>query len=177
MVANYLERKTTKSTVIVFSFLYMFAVFSSGWNCDDAYHSYVMAQNLVNGHGFVYNYGYRVNASTCPFFTLLVALFHLFINDVYLIGIVIGTIFSTLTGFILFRYFCKNNLSVIFAFFSLILCHSYHSFTTSGLENSALYFVVSVIIAIFLHKNAQQKLYLQFFYYRHSLWVFVWITF
>lgn len=153
MFENYLNSKITKNTIVLFSVLYIFIVFFSGWNCDDAYHSYVMAQNLINGGGLVYNYGYRVNASTCPFFTLLVAFFYLFIKDVYLIGILIGTIFSSLACYVIFKNFCKINIQLIIAFFCLILCHSYHSFTTSGLENSALYLFVTLIVSIFLKRK------------------------
>lgn len=51
----------------------MFLVTSLAWHCDDAYHGFVMARNLVKGNGFVYNIGERVNVSTCPLFTLFVA--------------------------------------------------------------------------------------------------------
>ena len=44
------------------------------WQSDDAYHAYVMAKHLVEGHGFVYNIGERASASSCPLFTLIIAL-------------------------------------------------------------------------------------------------------
>ena len=43
------------------------------WQSDDSYHAYIMAKNLVDGNGFVYNIGQRATATTCPLFTLVVA--------------------------------------------------------------------------------------------------------
>ena len=31
----------------------MFLIIILAWNCDDAYHAYVMAKNLVEGNGFI----------------------------------------------------------------------------------------------------------------------------
>ena len=42
--------------VIVITLLACMVVFNA-WNCDDAYHSFVMARNLALGNGFVYNHG------------------------------------------------------------------------------------------------------------------------
>ena len=33
------------------------------WQSDDSYHAYIMAKNLVDGNGFVYNIGQRSTAS------------------------------------------------------------------------------------------------------------------
>ena len=46
------------------------------WNIqeDDSYIFYSYAKNLVNSHGYVFNIGERVNATTSPLYTLLLAL-------------------------------------------------------------------------------------------------------
>jgi hypothetical protein len=43
------------------------------WTCDDAYISYRYAKNLVDGHGFVYNLGERVEGYTNLLWTLWIA--------------------------------------------------------------------------------------------------------
>ena len=45
------------------------------WNIqqDDQYIFYSYAKNLANGHGYVFNQGERVNATTSPLYTLLLA--------------------------------------------------------------------------------------------------------
>ena len=55
------------------------------WQSDDSYHAYIMAKNLVDGNGFVYNIGQRATASSCPgsqsrisfFFSVFIFLSHL----------------------------------------------------------------------------------------------------
>lgn len=68
-------RKIDRLTIVksMAFLMVMLLIASLAWHCDDAYHGFVMARNLVNGNGLVYNVGERVNASTCPLFTLLVA--------------------------------------------------------------------------------------------------------
>ena len=124
-------------------------VFYQSWVCDDAYHAFIMARNLVEGNGFVYNLGYRVNASTSPFFTLLVAIIYFLTNDMYLSGILLGTIFSAGTVLLLFKYVCKNRIEIVLLMIWLLSCYSFMSFTTSGLENSALFFLITCIAIIY----------------------------
>jgi arabinofuranosyltransferase len=144
---------------VIYSLLTIFTivVFSSAWICDDAYHAFIMAQNLIDGNGFVYNVGYRVNASTCPFFTLLTALVNLVIRDMYLTGVILGTFFSSLTFFLLLKNICKSNFENCILLVCMLSSYSFMSFTTSGLENSALFFLVS-IIAIIYFKNSDKSL-------------------
>ena len=52
----------------LFIFVFAITIFLCSWNSDDAFHGFVMVKNLLNGNGFVYNVGERVNAATCPLF-------------------------------------------------------------------------------------------------------------
>ena len=45
------------------------------WVCDDSFISIRYADNLVHGHGFVYNAGERVEGYTNLFWTLILAAF------------------------------------------------------------------------------------------------------
>lgn len=157
LVNRQFDKHCTAPVLYVLSIVFAVIVFSVAWICDDAYHSFIMAQNLLDGNGFVYNIGYRVNASTCPFFTLLTALAYLPIRDMYLTGIVLGTIFSFLTIYVLLKNICKNDFERIILTVCLISSYSFMSFTTSGLENSALYFLVAVFSVIYL-KNVEMTL-------------------
>lgn len=58
------------STVVVVSILLGY------WNMqqDDSYIYYTYASNLASGHGYVFNAGERVNATTSPLYTILLAL-------------------------------------------------------------------------------------------------------
>jgi len=69
------------------------------WNIqqDDSYIFYSYADNLANGHGYVFNIGERINATTSPLYTILlsvtaVTLRYFPFGDVPLIGHFIGAI-------------------------------------------------------------------------------------
>ncbi len=49
-------------------------IVSQAWGYDDPYITYRYAGNLAKGNGFVYNTGERLQATTTPLFTLLLAL-------------------------------------------------------------------------------------------------------
>ncbi len=64
---------------------------------DDSYIFYSYAKNIANGDGYVFNFGERVNATTSPLYTLLLASIHKIFNDLPfvtlpLIGRIIGSI-------------------------------------------------------------------------------------
>lgn len=135
----------------------MFLIIILAWNCDDAYHAYVMAKNLVEGNGFVYNLGERVNASTCPLFTLLVAAVYAVVGDMYLSGILTCVVCSGIAVWFVFFKFCKNIQSVLLALICLGGANGFLTYATSGLENCLLFCMMSVIYFMVMRKEEYGK--------------------
>lgn len=119
------------------------------WQSDDAYHAYIMAKNLVDGNGFVYNVGQRATASSCPLFTLVVALGYFVIRDMFFVSLLINIIFSALSYKILVWNYCKSKNQVVLTFAILVCSVSFISYTTSGLENSMLFFLTACFLKIY----------------------------
>ena len=119
------------------------------WHSDDAYHAYTMAKNLVEGNGFVYNVGERVNASTCPLFTLCVAAIYFACGNMFISGLVAGIFFSGITAWLVLYKVAKSEKQIIFSTIALIGSTCYVAYTTAGLENSLLYFLSAVFYYIF----------------------------
>jgi hypothetical protein len=90
---------------------------------DDAYIFYTYAKNIAEGNGYVYNLGERINATTSPLYTLLLAALYIvtknFSIDIFpLLGNLIGV--TSLAAIILsVKNIWKN--SDEFKFFPLIL--------------------------------------------------------
>ena len=84
------------------------------WHSDDAYHAYIMAKNLVEGNGFVYNVGERVNASTCPLFTLCVAAVYCICRNMFISGLAVGILFSALAIYIVLYKVTRTKQQIIF---------------------------------------------------------------
>lgn len=127
------------------------------WNCDDAYHSFTMAKNLVEGNGFVYNIGERVSAATSPLFTLIIAGVYFITRNMFLSGIITCVVFSSLAFYILVFKICKSEITVILSAVTLICSAAFISFTTSGLENSLLFLLAAVYLWIFLENKKYSK--------------------
>ena len=119
------------------------------WQSDDSYHAYIMAKNLVDGNGFVYNVGQRATATTCPLFTLVVAAGYFFIRNMFFVSLLINIVFSLLAFRILIRDFCRTRRQIIFCLLVLISSASFVSYTTSGLENSQLFFLGACYLKIY----------------------------
>ncbi|MBR4575409.1 MAG: hypothetical protein IKO16_10895 [Lachnospiraceae bacterium] len=128
------------------------------WQSDDSYHAYIMAKNLVDGNGFVYNIGQRATASTCPFFTLVVAAGYFVIRDMFFVSLLINIIFSAAACRMVIWRFCRTKLQIAFALLVLIGSKSFVSYTTSGLENSMLFFLGTLFLCIYFeHEHYDAK--------------------
>lgn len=133
--------------------LFIFVITALAWQSDDAYHAYVMAKNLVLGNGFVYNIGERATASSCPLFTLVVALGYFFIRKMFIVSLLICIIFSGLAYFIVLKDFCHTKKQVIGAFLALTGSSCFISYTTSGLENSLLFFLTALFLKVYFSRD------------------------
>ncbi len=116
------------------------------WQSDDSYHAYIMAKNLVDGNGFVYNIGQRATASSCPLYTLVIAAAYFVIRDMFFVSLLVNIVFSGVSFGILIRSFCKTKKQIIFCSLVLIGSASFVSYTTSGLENSMLFLLGAIFM-------------------------------
>ena len=142
-----------------FAFLIFIAVITMlAWQSDDSYHAYIMAKNLVDGNGFVYNIGQRATASTCPLFTLVVAAGYFVIRDMFFVSLLINIVFSALAFRIFILGFCRTKREIVFGLIVLIGSVSFVSYTTSGLENSMLFFLGACFVKIYFeHERYTSK--------------------
>ncbi len=109
----------------VLSVVLLFVMFFGYLNFrqDDAYIFYTYAKNIAEGNGYVYNLGERINATTSPFYTLILAMLYFitqnFSRDIFpLLANLIGV--SSLALIILSVKNIWRN-SDAFKFFPLIL--------------------------------------------------------
>ncbi|MCR4589645.1 MAG: hypothetical protein K5668_02350 [Lachnospiraceae bacterium] len=130
------------------SIAFFLIVVALAWQSDDAYHGYVMSRNLAEGHGLVYNIGERATASTCPLFTLIIAFFYFFTREMFFTSLLVCTLFSMAAYQILVYGICRTKEQVIISFITLSGSQAFISYTTSGLENSLLFFLSAMFLYI-----------------------------
>jgi hypothetical protein len=115
------QRRLTIST-LASVLLVVLVMFYGYWNIqqDDSYIFYSYAQNIANGEGYVFNPGERVNATTSPLYTLLLA-FLFSVSRVFplvtipLVGHAIGAASLFLLSFFLIESFSSEK-STLFPF-------------------------------------------------------------
>ena len=105
--------------ILIFSAIFALIVLMNAWNCDDAYHGFVTVRNILNGKGFVYNIGERVNVCTCPLFILILTALTLIIREPSIAAFILCTAFSTAAFYIVASKICKNIWQVVFSFFAM----------------------------------------------------------
>ena len=137
--------------------LFSTIVISHAWLSDDAYHAYTMAKNFVEGHGFVYNIGEQANSATCPLFTLIVAGVYLITQDMYISGMLTCIVFSVLAFYILAFKICKSPFTVVISTIILVCSSSFISYTTSGLENSLIFFLSAIYLFVFFKSKKYNR--------------------
>lgn len=135
---------------IFFVILFFVITLLASWNCDDAYHGFVMSKNLAEGNGFVYNVGERVNASTCPLFSILIGCLGIVFKNYPIMSFFVCSLLSTAAFAVIVYRFCRKRWHVVFLFFALISSYSFFSYTTSGLENSLLFLLEALFLSIVL---------------------------
>ena len=143
-------RSRTDKYKIITTVIFVIVIVALAWQSDDAYHAYIMAKNLVEGNGFVYNIGERATASSCPLFTLVIACGYFVFRKMFLVSLLICVLFSTSAYIITLKNFCRSSWQVVLAFVSLIGSMSFVSYTTSGLENCMLFFLTALFMKYYL---------------------------
>ena len=66
LITTGIEKINIKTLRILLLLVFICGIVMVAWQCDDAFHAYVMAKHLVEGNGFVYHIGERASAATAP---------------------------------------------------------------------------------------------------------------
>ena len=73
----------------------------TAWVCDDAFITFRTVDNLVAGHGAVWNVGARVQTYTHPLWMLMLVAGRLVSGECYLTSIILGIVLTLAAGIVL----------------------------------------------------------------------------
>ncbi len=131
---------------VLVTLLFLVIMFRSAWLCDDAYISFRVADNFVNGYGLTWNVQERVQAYTHPLWLLLFSAVYSVTREAYYTAIAFSMVLSTsVAAFYAWKMthsWITATLGVLVLTFSICFV----DYSTSGLENP----LTHVILAIFL---------------------------
>ena len=129
----------------------------TAWMCDDGFISFTSAANLVEGKGFTFQSGERLQTFSNPLWTMLGALVYAFTNEVWITGMMMGICISLLAFGLLFGTANPSKPKVLLLGILALLSSAFIDFSTSGLENSLSHLLILIFSLQFLKDRRDAK--------------------
>ena len=117
-------------TVIVFTFII------NAWICDDAYISFRVIDNAINGYGLSWNTGERVQVFTHPLWLILLIPFQFISGEAYFTTIIVSLALIIGAVLLVRRITGSNQLAFVLFIAALISSQAFIDYSTSGLGKS-----------------------------------------
>ena len=148
--------KTKKLKIAIFIF-FIIVIIVNAWLCDDAYISFRVIKNFIDGLGLRWNTFERVQVFTNPLMVLMLIPFYAITHEIYYTAIIFDIIISSLALYVLFFKISKNNWNCVLYGIILLFSKSFISFTTSGLENCLTFLLLSLFFYFLFKKDQYLK--------------------
>ena len=132
-------------------------VLRNAWVCDDAYISFRVVDNFVNGYGLTWNTAERVQAFTNPLWVLLVSAFYMLSGEAYYTSIFLSLALTLAAAIILVRKTSLSSGSAAVGLVILICSKAFIDYSTSGLENALTHFLLAVFVACYFSRESSAR--------------------
>ncbi|QKX15657.1 hypothetical protein [Microbulbifer sp. YPW1] len=143
--------------------LFSLAFFNTAWVAEDAYITFRVVDNALNGYGLTWNPGERVQVYTHPlWFAMLFGSAAVFDNPYY-VSLLLSFVLLCLTLVLMLRLSVNFSLLHVIVISFLLFSRSFVDYSSSGLENPLTHFLIVSIFAISLRGWGGQKSYAVFF--------------
>lgn len=126
---------TLRSLGLLSLLVFFIAVLRRAWMSDDAFITLRQVDNLVNGRGFVYNVGERVQGFTNPLWALVISIPYKLSEEALVTTTLTCVTASVLYGWLLVFKAAPDRRIGALVLFLLCFCKGFIDFSTSGLEN------------------------------------------
>lgn len=138
------RRAITAFLIAVFTYVFL----ANAWLGDDAYITFRVVWNLLNGYGAVFNPGERVQAYTHPLWMLLITAAHLVTREFFFTALVVS--YGCALAAVLVVVGSAGRLTAGVAVFALLLSSkAFIDYTSSGLENPLTYLLLALFYVPF----------------------------
>lgn len=147
---EYYFEKNKKILIALGILFFIFLLIRVAWISDDSAITLRTVLNFINGYGPVFNIYERVQAYTHPLWFFIISFFSYFTKNVFITNFALSITFSVLTYFLFIKYFVKNIVAFVFVTILFFLSKSFMDYSTSGLENPLVHFLLLVIFILTL---------------------------
>ncbi|TGK62398.1 hypothetical protein EHQ27_11840 [Leptospira wolffii] len=124
----------------------------NAWLSDDAFISFRVVDNFVNGYGLRWNIDERVQVFTNPLLVLLLILPYSLWQNIVVISLIVSFL-SCLGTILLLRKISSNGVAFLLAIGFLLSSKAFVDYLYSGLENSLNYFIQTFFFYIYWTKR------------------------
>jgi arabinofuranosyltransferase len=135
---------------LLLAFTYVFL--ANHWLGDDAYITFRVVWNFVNGYGLTFNPDERVQAYTHPLWMLLVSAAHFLTREFFFTVSVLSWATCVAAGVVLVRW-SGTVLQAVLLTIWLISSKAFVDYTASGLENPLSYLLLALFYARYLSRR------------------------
>ncbi|MFH1699360.1 MAG: hypothetical protein ABIE07_02135 [Candidatus Zixiibacteriota bacterium] len=143
--------------IIVFLLFYVIVVLRNAWTCDDAYISFRVIDNFVNGFGLRWNVAERVQAFTNPLWVFVLSPIYMITKNMYFTAISMSVLISFSAVALLAFRIARSLFSALLAILTLTLSSAFIDFSTSGLENPLAYLLMIIFLLIYFQFKYNYK--------------------
>jgi len=151
MVPEFLaaSRRAPVALVCLLLVVFVIVVWRNAWLGDDAFISFRVAENLVEGYGLRWNVAERVQAFTNPLWTLVVAGGAFFTREFYYTSLVLSLV-ATIGAVLLVVRQARGAWAAAAAVGLLLSSRAFVDYSTSGLENALGHLLLAAFLVAVL---------------------------
>ena len=142
-----------------FLIAFLIVLIRTAWLCDDAYISFRVVDNFINGYGLVWNIAERVQVFTHPLWLFLISAFYTITGEVYFTVIILSIVLTFAAVAIIAFRIAENGRSAFLALSILFFSAAFIEYSSSGLENPLTYFLLSIFFWLFFKKELNLKIF------------------
>lgn len=146
------DRPWGAAVLVLFTGLLVTIVLNA-WVCDDAYITFRVVDNVIHGHGFVWNVGERVQTYTNPLLMLVMVVSSFITREVYFTSLLLSIAASTAAAGVLVTKVSRSRAASAIVLLVLVFCGSFVTYATSGLENCLIFLLTAVFFWKYLERD------------------------
>lgn len=130
----------------------------TAWMGDDAFITWRVIDNFINGYGLRWNIDERVQPYTHPLWMLLHIPFYAVWRNIYLLSLSLSFILSLASVWLLVRTFALPYINATFLISLLIFSNGWINYAVSGLENPLSYLLVAAFGWVLIHNQSSRRI-------------------
>ncbi len=140
--------------LLLFTFIFGAVLVRTAWIGDDAAITFRSVENLVNGHGPVWNVGERVQSFTHPLWMLILSGTRLLTGELFISTLALSILIGTAGYHLLVQRIARSSAEALFAAMVLLFSRAFVDYSTSGLESVLSHFLL--LLFLLRHMRAEE---------------------